>query len=121
MGKKKPEEPKLGIFDLVKEDENGFVDMKKFYKENPDIKLRMAEKLKNKQEMIIDSINPNDLISANLRDKAVSSRILGEEVLDIEVGRGGSGVQINLNTIPIYGGLAAKTVEEVKEIEEETK
>ena len=117
MTKKKPEEPKKGIFDLVKEDKNGFVDMKKFYKENPDIKQRMIGKLKDKQEMVIDSINQNDLISAGLKDKAITSRILGEEVLDLEEGRKGSSLNILVEQIT---GMRILIDKPIKELEEKT-
>lgn len=119
--KKPKQEPKKEIFDLVQEDENGFVDMKKFYNENPDIKQRMISKLKDRQEMVIDSINQNDLISAGLKDKAITSRILGEEVLDLEVGRQGSNLNILIEQRPIYSGKSLETIEEVKQIEEEVK
>ena len=111
----KKEKEKVELFDLAKEDKNGFVDMKKVYETNPDLKTRLVGKLKNKQEMIIDSITEQDLISANLREKAVSSRVLGEEVLDIEVGRSGSGVNIILDQRPIYAGLSVKSLEEPKD------
>ena len=85
--------------------------MKKFYKDNPQIKLRLAEKLKVKQEMIIDSITDQDLISADLRDKALSSKVLGEEVLDLEEGRRGNNVNILIEQTPIYAGKSVETLE----------
>ena len=107
--KAKPKEKDL--FNIVQEDKNGFVDMKKFYKDNPQIKLRLAEKLKVKQEMIIDSITDQDLISADLRDKALSSKVLGEEVLDLEEGRRGNNVNILIEQTPIYAGKSVETLE----------
>ena len=112
--KAKPKEKDL--FNIVQEDKNGFVDMKKFYKDNPQIKLRLAEKLKVKQEMIIDSITDQDLISADLRDKALSSKVLGEEVLDLEEGRRGNNVNILIEQTPIYGGLSIKSKEKLKQL-----
>ena len=83
-----------GIFSLAKEDENGFVDMRRTYEDHPEIKQTFVGKIRRKQEMVIDSISEQDLMSATLRDKATSAKALGEQALELEQGKPMGNVQV---------------------------
>ena len=82
------------LFEIAKEDKNGFVDMKNVYDEHPEIKQTFVGKIRRKQEMVIDSITEQDLMSATLRDKATSAKALGEQAFELEQGRPMGNIQV---------------------------
>ena len=88
--------PKKDIFELAEErkDKNGLVDMSEVYDIHPEVKPTFIKKLRFKQEMIVDSITGQDLTSATLRDKAVSSKALGEQAMDLEQGKPMGNIQV---------------------------
>ena len=103
QGLKDPKEPfsstaeKADLLDLavdVKKDENGIVKLHDVIESHPDIKRTFAQKIRGKQEMIIDSITNQDVIAAGLRDKAASSKALHDQATEIERGRPFGGVNV---------------------------
>ena len=103
QGLKDPKEPfsstaeKADLLDLavdVKKDENGIVKLHDVIESHPDIKRTFAQKIRGKQEMIIDSITNQDVIAAGLRDKAASSKALHDQATEIEQGRPFGGVNV---------------------------
>ena len=103
QGLKDPKEPfsstaeKADLLDLakdIKKDENGIVKLHDVIESHPDIKRTFAQKIRGKQEMIIDSITNQDVIAAGLRDKAASSKALHDQATEIERGRPFGGVNV---------------------------
>ena len=88
---------KADLLDLakdIKKDENGIVKLHDVIESHPDIKRTFAQKIRGKQEMIIDSITNQDVIAAGLRYKAASSKALHDQATEIERGRPFGGVNV---------------------------
>lgn len=90
------EDKKKDNWEVIKKfkDENGYIDMDKVKDAIPEIGKGLVKKLRDKQEMVVDSITVNDLTSAGLRDKAMSAKVLGEQAMELEQGKPMGNIQV---------------------------
>jgi hypothetical protein len=75
------------------ENDKGFVS-KETIEKNLGSFSGFSNKIRVKQEMVVDSISEADLIGAGLRDKAMSSKALGEQAMELEQGRPMGNIQV---------------------------
>lgn len=82
------------FYELVKplENSNGFVSKEKL---NEVSSLSgFSHRIRQKQEMVVESISESDLMGASLRDKATSAKALGEQATELEQGKPMGNIQV---------------------------
>lgn len=90
------EETKQDNWEIIRQyrDKDGNVDIERAKEALPELKKGLVGTLRDKQKMIIESISSNDITGAGLRDKAMSSKALGEQATDLEQGRPLGNIQV---------------------------
>lgn len=88
--------PQQDNWEIMKQfkDKDGYIDMEKAKEQLPELKKGLVGTLRDKQKMIVESISSNDIIGAGLRDKAMSSKALGEQAMELEQGRPMGNIQV---------------------------
>lgn len=75
-------------------DKDGYIDMEQVKEKLPELKKGLVGMIREKQKMIVESITNNDTVGAGLRDKAMSSKALGEQASELEQGRPLGNIQV---------------------------
>lgn len=75
-------------------DKDGYIDLEKAKENLPELKKGLIDTLREKQKTIVESITLNDINGAGLRDKATSSKALGEQASDLEMGKPMGNIQV---------------------------
>ena len=75
-------------------DKNGNVDIEQAKASLPELTKGLVGTLRDKQKMIVESITSNDISGAGLRDKAMSSKALGEQATELEQGKPMGNIQV---------------------------
>ena len=90
------EEKPKDNWEIIKQfkDENGYIDMEKAKEQLPELKKGFINTLREKQKMIVESINMNDITGAGLRDKSMSSKALHDQASEMEQGRPMGNIQV---------------------------
>ena len=83
-------------WEIIKQfkDKDGYIDMEKVKEKMPELSKGLAKTLREKQAMVVNSIKVDDLTGAGLRDKAMSSKALGEQATELEQGRPMGNIQV---------------------------
>ena len=75
-------------------DENGNVDIEMAKEALPELKKSLVSTLRDRQTKVVESISMVDIQGAGLRDKAMSSKALHDQAMELEQGRPMGNIQV---------------------------
>ena len=91
-----PEGKSKDNWDIIRQykDENGNVDIDMAREALPELNKSLTSTLRKKQTDIVESISMTDIQGAGLRDKAMSSKALHDQAMELEQGRPMGNIQV---------------------------